>query len=28
VRRCNSLLDGAEQRIEILVGDLPEDLSR
>lgn len=28
VRRCNALLDGAEQRIEILTGDLPEDLSR
>lgn len=28
VRRCNSLLDGAEQKIEILTGDLPEDLSR
>ena len=28
VRRCNSLLDGAEQRIEILTGELPEDLSR
>ncbi|HNR56991.1 MAG TPA: exodeoxyribonuclease VII small subunit [Methanothrix sp.] len=28
IRRCNSLLDGAEQRIEILVGELPEDLAR
>ncbi len=28
VRRCNALLDGAEQKIEILTGDLPEDLSR
>lgn len=28
VRRCNALLDGAEQRIEILTGDLPEDLAR
>lgn len=28
VRRCNSLLEGAEQRIEILTGDLPEDLAR
>ncbi len=28
VRRCNALLDGAEQKIEILVGDLPKDLSR
>lgn len=28
VRRCNVLLDGAEQKIEILTGDLPEDLSR
>jgi exodeoxyribonuclease VII small subunit len=28
VRRCNSLLDGAEQKIEILTGDLPEDLAR
>ncbi|HPJ30268.1 MAG TPA: exodeoxyribonuclease VII small subunit [Methanothrix sp.] len=28
VRRCNSLLDGAEQRIEILTGELPEDLTR
>lgn len=28
VRRCSALLDGAEQRIEILTGDLPEDLSR
>jgi len=28
VRRCNALLDGAEQRIEILTGDLPEDLSK
>lgn len=28
VRRCNVLLDGAEQKIEILAGDLPEDLSR
>ncbi|MGC9516058.1 exodeoxyribonuclease VII small subunit, partial [Methanocrinis sp.] len=28
VRRCNSLLDGAEQRIEILAGELPEDLTR
>lgn len=28
VRRCNALLDGAEQRIEILTGDLPEDLER
>ncbi|UEC43973.1 MAG: Exodeoxyribonuclease VII, small subunit [Methanothrix sp.] len=28
IKRCNSLLDGAEQRIEILVGELPEDLAR
>ena len=28
VRRCNALLDGAEQSIEILTGDLPEDLAR
>ncbi len=28
VRRCNALLDGAEQRIEILTGELPGDLSR
>jgi exodeoxyribonuclease VII small subunit len=28
VRRCNALLDGAEQKIEILTGDLPEDLAR
>jgi len=28
VRRGNALLDGAEQRIEILTGDLPEDLAR
>jgi exodeoxyribonuclease VII small subunit len=28
VRRCNALLDGAEQKIEIMTGDLPEDLSR
>lgn len=28
VRRCNALLDGAEQRIEILTGDLPKDLAR
>jgi len=28
VRRCNALLDGAEQKIEILTGELPEDLSR
>ena len=28
VRRCNALLDGAEQKIEILTGELPEDLLR
>jgi len=28
VKRCNALLDGAEQRIEILTGALPEDLVR
>ncbi len=24
VRRCNSLLEGAEQKIEVLTGDRPE----
>jgi exodeoxyribonuclease VII small subunit len=27
IRRCNSLLEGAEQRIESLSGELPEDIS-
>jgi len=26
LRRCNSLLEGAEQKIEVLTCDLPEDL--
>ncbi len=26
VGRCNSLLEGAEQRIEVLTGDRPEEL--
>ena len=27
IRLCNAKLDNAEQRIEILTGELPEDLS-
>jgi exodeoxyribonuclease VII small subunit len=28
IRLCNAKLDNAEQRIESLTGELPEDLSR